>query len=193
VFRHPEAVHLHGAGGSCVEPRRPAHLLGGYTRKRRGAFGREAPDELGVAFKALNPRLDELVLHQILLDDDRGEAVEEGHIGARTELQVDIRQPRELGATRIDHDELGAGEHGLFDASAGDGVTGRGVGAGDEEQVCALYFGQAVRGGARSEGETYSGRTRRMADARATVDVNRAKSNPEPLLKEVVLLVGAAR
>ena len=56
-----------------------------------------------------------------------GEAIEQGDVSSRYELQVDIRIMGELDFPRIDDDKWCAIEHMLFDPSSDNGVSFGGV------------------------------------------------------------------
>ena len=76
-----------------------------------------------------------------------------------------------------------AAQRGLPDARAGDRVGLGDVGADHEQQVGALDVGERVGGGAGAERGAHAGGRRRVAHARAAVDVVGAEPAAEPLLE----------
>ena len=129
-------------------------------------------------------------------DDHVRQAVDQRDVGAGPELQVivglDVRRAHQVDAARIGDDQLRAlaqpalhlrGEHRM--------PVGR-IGADDHDHVGLHHRIEVLRAGRFAEGLLQAVAGRRMAHARAGVDVVVAKAGAHQLLHQVGLLVGAA-
>ena len=101
---------------------------------------------------------------------------------------------REAGAARVDHDQRARrAPCAARMRRADDGVVLGRVGADDQHAVGAVDVGDRVRHRARAERAAEPGDRRRVADARAVVDVVRAEHGARELHRGEVVLVGRAR
>ena len=120
-----------------------------------------------------------------------------GDIGAGLQRQVmlrlDMRRAHDVGAARIDHDQLGALPQPLLQPRGEHRMPVGRVGADDHHDIGMIDAVEILGAGRGAEGGLQAIAGRRMADARAGVDVVVAKTLPHQLLDEIGLLVGAAR
>ncbi len=196
-----ETVVDRAVAAGRVEPRGSAHVGGRHAGHAFHRFGRIAllGDELAplrerIAFAA---RADELLVDEILGDDDVSQRVDQRDVRAGLELEVivglDVRRAHEIDAARIGDDQLRAlaqaalhlrGEHRM--------AIGR-IRADDHDDVGLHDRIEILRAGRFAERVLESVAGRRMADARAGVDVVVAESGAHELLHEIGFLVRAAR
>ena len=104
-----------------------------------------------------------------------------------------MRRAHQLRAARIDDDELGALAQPLLDLRADDRMRVGRIAADDENDIGLVDGVEILRAGGRAEGLAEAIAGRRMADARARVDIIIAEAAADELLHEKGLLAGAAR
>jgi hypothetical protein len=139
---------------------------------------------------------DEGLVDQTLGDDGVCQRVQDRGVGARPQRQVilrlDMRHAHDVGAPRIDHDQLGAGAQPLLHARGEDRVRVGRIGADDQDHVALVDRVEILRARRSAEGGLEAIAGRRMADAGAGIDVVVAETAAHQLLHQVRLLVGAA-
>ncbi len=138
----------------------------------------------------------EVLLDQAFGDDDMGETVDEGHVGARPELQViigrDVRCAHQIDGPRIGHDEVRPRPQPPLHLRGEHRMSVGGVRA-DHENHIRLHHRVEVlspRGLTQSLFEAIPGRG--MAHPRAGVDVVVAEAGTHEFLDQVGFLVRAA-
>ena len=99
--------------------------------------------------------------------------------------------PREVGAARIRHDQLGSGFRGVLDPGRGDGVIHRRVRADHEDDLRVHHVAHLVRHGSGVDPFHQRRDARGVAQARAVIDVVRSESGADQLLEQVGFLVRA--
>src|SRR5215475_3172189 len=106
---------------------------------------------------------------------------------------IDMRRPHHLGAAWVDHDQLRALAETLLHARGKYRVRRRRICSDDDDDVALFDRVEILRAGRGAEGLAKSIAGRRVADARAGIDVIIAETGPNQLLDEERLLIGAAR
>ena len=187
-----EAVEDRRGRRRRVEMRRLLDERGGDAGDRLHLLRIVRAEMLGVGLEALGARLDERAIVEPVADDDVREPVVERDVRAGAELEEDVRHRRELDAARIGDDQLRAAEARFLHPRADDGMALGRVRAGEEEALGDVDVGERVRSAGLAERLDEAERRRRVADARAVVDVVRAERRAGELLEDVVLLVRAA-
>ena len=135
---------LDGGGlGRGVQARRRADVFGGNVADLGRPVGVLALHRFHQLLVAVRPQVDELVVHQVLVDDGVEHGDAERAVGAGTHLQPDFglgAQPRQ---TRVDGDDLRAHLHALDDP-----VPNEAVGVGLQRLVAPHHddVGAAERG-----------------------------------------------
>ncbi len=104
-----------------------------------------------------------------------------------------MRRAHQLRAARIDDDELGALAQPLLDLRADDGMGVGRIAADDQNDVGLRHRVEILRAGRRAEGLAQAIAGRRMANARACVDIIIAEAAADQLLHEIGFLDRAAR
>ena len=145
---------------------------------------------------------DVVLLGEAFGHDDVRERVEHRDVRAWLELQVevrfDVRRAHEVDAARVDDDEAGAffgrgaAQTSLHARREHRVPVGR-VGADDDDAVGVVDAVEVLRSRGLAERLLQAIARRRMAHARARVDVVGAERSADQLLHEEGLLVGAAR
>ena len=135
---------------------------------------------MGVYEGAIQPALPQ---HQVQ------HAVEQHHIGARLDLQKQIRRLGRIGAAHIDHDPLHGrvGTLGIFNAPKQHRVGKRGVGANDEQRLRKLHIVVAVGRGIRAQRLLVAGYRAAHAQARIGVDVVGANQALGQFVEDVIV------
>ncbi len=128
----------------------------------------------------------------VVVDQLVCERVEDGDVGARPVLQVDVGERGEFDASGINNDEPGSGQHALLDAGPDDGVGLGGVGAGEQDAVGVVEVVERIGAARQTEGSGEPGGRGCVAQAGAVVDAVGADGGADELLGQVVLLVGGA-
>src|SRR5690606_11578285 len=113
VLGHAQAVVDGGVAAGGVQAGCAAQVGGRHARDGSRGLGRvfRAADELQPFAKGtvLAAGADEVVVYQVFRDDDVGQGVEHGDVGARAYRQVvvglHVRPVDQFGAAWIDHDQ----------------------------------------------------------------------------------------
>jgi hypothetical protein len=172
--------------------RRALEIARGHAADRFDVLGRVARDVLAVGLELLGALGDEARVVEAIAQDDVREAVVDGDVRARSELEEHVRVLGELDAPRIDHHEPCAAQHGLLEARPHDRMALGRVRTGDHEELGEIDVLVRIGAARLAERADEPERGRRVTDAGAVVDVVGAEGGAEGLLEEVVLLVGAA-
>jgi hypothetical protein len=120
-------------------------------------------------------------------------AVVEGDVGARLDLAEDVGVVGDPLAPRVDDDQLRTAPPRLLEERRGDRVVRGRVRAGEQRDVGVDDVAVGRRDRAGADALEQRRHRRRVAEARAVVDVVRAEARPDQLLEEVGLLVRALR
>jgi len=131
----------------------------------------------------LGVRLDVVFVHGAVAGQMRQHAIEQGHVGARVDGQVQIRQIAGIGAARVDdhYFHFRALLFRDFDALVQHRVAPGQVGAGENQQVGQLQVGVAAGHCVAAKGAFVAGYTGRHTQARIGVDIaaaNKALHHP---------------
>ena len=105
--------------------------------------------------------------------------------------RLDMRRADDVGAARIDHDELGALAQAAFQPAGEDGMAIGRIGADDDDDVSGHHAVEILGAGRGAEGGLQAVTGRRVADARAGIDIVVAEAGTDQLLDEEGLLIGA--
>ena len=140
---------------------------------------------------------DEGLVDEALGDDDMGERVEDRDIGSGLQREMivglDVRALDQIDAARIDDDETRARAQTLLQARGEDRMGVGRIGADHDHDVRLVDRLEILRAGRGAEGLGQPEAGRRVANARAGVDVVVAESGANHLLNQEHFLVGAAR
>ena len=190
-------VHAHGKTGDDflglgkgfvkVQQVLQIHLADARYRGRIGALG---IGHCQCLVEAIGVRGDEGVVPQAAMGEVTHQAVEEPHIRARLDGQVQVRQFAGRGAARIDHDQA-QGRAGFLqfgDALEEDGMAPRGIGSDQHDQVGQLQVFIADRHQVFTEGAFVAGHRRGHAQPRIGIDVGAADVALHELVGDVVVL-----
>ena len=147
----------------------------------------------GIVGKACRMLFDEIVVDQVLRDHDVGHGVEEEHVRAALDRQVNGGDAARFCQARIDTDDLAALLLGPDDMAGDEGVRDRRVITDIEDDFCVFEFGNAERHGTFTDGLTESGNRWSVSNAGAVVDVVRADDGAHEFLRNVSgLIAGTA-
>lgn len=158
-----------------------------------GHFGHVVGIRIGDAqgiVQAAGVQVDEVAVDRAAPRQERQQTVEQPHIGARPDRQVQVGQLAGGGVARIDHHhlDLRPGLLHAHDALEQDRVAPRGVGADQHDQVGRFQVVVADRHQVFAEGALVPGHGRRHAQPRVGVDVGAADEALHQLVGEVVVL-----
>ena len=193
VLGDAEAVYAERGCLARIESRCLADPLGSDAAHWRYALGRPGLDEAAIGLPVRDARRNEVGVDQPFADHRVSQRIQQRDVGARSQLQVQLGLLRQLGATRVDHDQVGTAQRRLANARTHDRVVLGGIGAKHQQCSCALDVVEGAGGGSRAEHRAQRGRARRVAHARAAVHVVGAEHHARELLRQVVVLVGRAR
>jgi hypothetical protein len=117
-------------------------------------------------------------------------AVEQHHVGAGVDAQVQVGDLGGVGAARVDHDDLQrwVGAFGILDAPEQDGVRPGGVAAGDEQALRVVQVVVAGGGRVGAQRGFVAGHRAAHAQARVGVDVVGADQALGQLVEDVIVL-----
>lgn len=165
--------------GSGIQTGGRTHLRRRHTRELLELLGavlglrheRRPLGELG-GFAAL---LHEAMVDEVFGDDDMCQRVDDGHVGARPQLQevsgLHVRALHEIDSTRVDDDELCTVAQPLLHPRGEHRVRVGGVGADEQYDVGHLDRLEVLRAGRRAERLRQAEARGRVAHASACVDV----------------------
>ena len=140
---------------------------------------------------------DERLVHEALGDDDMRDRVEDRDVGSGLQREMivglDVRALDQIDAARIDDDETGAGAQALLEARGKDRMGVGRIGADHDHDVRLFDRLEILRAGRGAVGLRQPEAGRRVADARAGVDIVVAEPGANHLLNQEHFLVGAAR
>ncbi len=141
-------------------------------------------------FKAGGVGLDVGRVTQALPQHQVQHAVEQGHVGARQQGQVQIGHFRGLGAPRVGHDQLErrVGPSGVLQAAKQNRVRPGGVGTGDEHRLRVVDVLVARGGRVGPQGGLVPGHRAAHAQPRVGVDVVGAEQALGQFVEDVVVL-----
>ena len=196
-----EPVVDRGIAAGRIKPRRAANEIGRHAGDFLDLFRAVARlgDESG---PVLELRPVAALAHESLVDEPFGDdhmrqRRQDGDVGAGLQGEViiglDMRRAHEVDAARIDDDELRALAQALLHARGEHRMAVGRVGADDEHDVGVLDGIEILRAGRSAEGGLEAVAGRRMADARASIDIVVAEAAADQLLDEIGLFIGAAR
>ncbi len=201
VLGHAEAVIDRGIAAGRVKPRRGADRLrrhAGIVRGRFGAVLRPADERFPIGESiGLATLAHEALVGTAFGDDDMRQRVEDRDIGARPQRQMiigfDMCRAHEIGAARIDDDQLRPAAQPLLHARGEHRMRVGRIGADHDDDVGLIDRIEILRARRGAEGLAEAVAGRRMADARAGVGVVVAEHRAGQLLHQIGFLVGAAR
>ncbi len=140
---------------------------------------------------------DERLIDEALGDDDMGQCVEDGDVGSGLQREMivglDVRALDQIDTARIDDDETSAGAQTFLEAGSENRMGVGRIGADDDHDIRLIDRLEILRAGRGAEGLGQAEAGRRVANARAGVDVVVAESGANHLLNQEHFLVGAAR
>ena len=132
-------------------------------------------------------------IEKFFLDNRAGHRIEQRHVRARLQRQMNVRVMRQLDFARIDDDQFRAAQNRLLDARADDRMVFRRVGPAEEKCARLLDIIERIRSRAGAEHRFHRRGGRRMTDARATIHIVCAENNAREFLREIIVLVRPAR
>ena len=187
------------AGGEKTRGR--AQLLridAARLRRRLGRMTRIGDEARpGLEIREVAAIADERLVHEALGDDDMGQGIEDRDIGSGLQremiVRLDVRALDEIDAAGIDDDETRARAQALLHAGAENRMSVGRIGADDDHDIRFVDGLEILRAGRGAEGLRQAEASRRMANARAGVDVVVAEPGANHLLNQEHFLVGAAR
>ncbi|OIQ79003.1 hypothetical protein GALL_392840 [mine drainage metagenome] len=193
IDRSVAAGGVQPSGGANFGRRHAGHRLQRLGRVLR-LRDEIAPAREGLDLAAL---LDVVLRDQPFGDDDVGQRVEQRDVGSRAQLQVvggvHVGAAHQVDAARVGDDQSRAGAQSLLQPRREHRVRVGRVGADDQDHVGVVDRLEGLRSGRSAEGLPQPVAGRRMAHARAGIDVVVAESRAHQLLHQIGFLVGAAR
>ena len=158
---------------------------------RRHPLRRERLDVLRERFVTGGAIANERLVDEALLDDHVQHRVEQRHIGVGIELQVVGGVPGQITAARVGQDQLRPRLGGVLHPRRGDRMIHGGIGADHEDHFRMRHVADLVRDRAGVDAFHQRGHARRMAQARAVIDVVRSEAGAHQLLEQIRLFVRA--
>ena len=189
VLRDAHAPEDHRARRGGIETRDLADRLRVDAADGRHRFGRELPHVLHERVVARRPVADERLVDEPFVDGDVEERVEQRHVGVGVELQIVGGMAGEIAAPRIRDDQLRPALHRILHPRRRHRMVHRRVGADDEQNLRPGHVAHLIADRARVDPFHQRRHARRVAEARAVIDVVRSESGAYELLEEIRLLV----
>ncbi len=201
VLGDAEPVIDRAVAGGRVKPRRLANFLRRHAGDFFHRFGRilGPQDEVAPVLEVLYVAAfaNEFLVDQAFLRDGVGNRVDHRHVCARLQRQMvrglDMGHAHQIDAARIDHDHFRAFANAPLHARSEHGMGIGRIGADNHDDVGIPHRIEILRAcrGAVCRLQAIAGR--RMADARAGVDIVVAEGRADHLLHHESFFVGAAR
>src|SRR5450830_613062 len=145
---------------------------------------------------ALAAGVDKGLVKQPFGDDDVGQGIEHGDVGARAQGQMQVgatmHRVHQVDAPWVDNDQPCAFTQTAFELGGEHRVGIAGVGAHHQDHVGLHHRVETLGAGGLAQGLFQAIAGRRMADPRAGVDVIVAEGGPHQFLHQVGFFVGAA-
>ncbi len=166
-------------------------------------MSRDAGDGLGLLRRAVGDRFHPFVqpvrsfvredmIDESFFGDHVAQAVQQGDVGPRLELQMQIGQPRQLGPARIDYDQRHPAPMRLLDARTDDRMGFGRIGPDDHDQPGMVEIFDRIGRRRRPQRLHHAGDGRAVADAGAVIDVIGADDTAHELAEEIIFFVRAA-
>ena len=166
----------------------------GRPQRSRGKFQRERLQALAIFVEAVDPVIEKFRLRQAVVEDVAGDRRKPDQVGAGLRMQEEIGAARHLVFAQIGDDQLLAAQLvRALDARRQHGMALRRVAADDHHQAGLLDILDRTRIAAVADRAEQSRRRRRLAVARAVIDVVRADHRARQLLHQIAFFVGAFR
>ncbi len=179
------------SGAYLVRPH-PGQRLDGFRRAGRFRYEHRPVSEL----VPVAPLADEGFVVQFLGYDHMRESGQHRDVGARPQRQMmlrhDMRRLDQISPARIDHDQLRALTQPLLHAAGEDRMSVGRIGADDEDDISLHHAVEVLRARRRAKGLAEAVPSRRMANARAGIDIVIAETLSDQLLNKESLFIGAS-
>ncbi len=200
-----QGVGVPGAVRGLVEAHRPAaHPLArladqpgrrtdvglGETGEGGDGVRRVVGEEVGQRLPAVGVRGDELRVGVAAVVQQPQQAVEQGEIGTRRDLQEEVRLRRRGRPARVDDDQLGARLDPFHHPQEEDRMAVGHVGADDQEHVRALEVVVRPRRSVRAQRRLVTGARTRHAQPGVGLDLVRPDEALGQLVRQVLSLQG---
>ncbi len=185
------APQNHGSFGLRKRTGNLAQGPGRNPANRRHGLGAVSLDVFPERFVIAGAPVDEVLVHQALLDHRMDQCIEHGHVGVGLELQRAPGVPADIGDARIGQHDPGALLRGIFHPGGGHGMVGRGIGADHKYQVGMRNVVDLVAHRRRAHALQQGRHAGGMAQPRAVVHVVGAEAGAHQLLEQVSLFVAA--
>ena len=194
VFRHAQAIDDGRLACLRVHPGSFPQTIRIDVADLSHLFRGVVSDQLLKRFEVLCVFGNIFLILKTLFQDHMDQAVDQGDIGTRAELQMDVRLFRQGDIAGVSDDEAGALLHSLTDLHAHHRVCLFRIGAYQENAVHVVSdVVDRVGHRARTQRFCKAGHRRGVAYAGAVVRVVIAKTGPDHLLAHVDIFVGRAR
>ena len=166
-----------------VNPRRPRYVFGGYPRHLLGVLQIVLVRDLPPVIEAVRPRVHELRIRQPFIHDNLRHRVQQSHVRPRTRAQPQLGVVAHLDPARVDDDEFRAALHHRAPHPRRRHRMVR-IGVRADYHQAARFFVVDIRIGSRAAPQRRQHRLhrRRVAEARAVVDMVAAHDEPRELL-----------
>ncbi len=192
VLREPHRPERRRARPARIADGGAADQVGRDPRDLRRQLRGVGAHRLADGVEVMRPRRDEGAVLEPLGEHMVQHRVQQGDIGPRDHLQVDVGAGRELDPPRVGDDELRPALQGPLDRRPEDRVALRGVRPEEEDHLgLLLYLAHRPRGRAGGQGALHRAHRGGVAETGAVINVVGAEPRAEELLEDVVLLVGA--
>ena len=194
MFGDAEAVHDRRALRFAVHARRRDQIAGVDAADFSDALGRIGLNHRLQVLKAFRARADEFLINEAVMNKLTDDAVREGDVCARTELEMNLRALCEPDVAGINHDELQAPADRRTKLHADHRMRFLGVRAHKHHDLGVFAdVRNRIRHGARAERSLKARHGGTVADARAVVDVVGLEDRARHLLEHVDVFVRGPR
>ena len=193
MLRDAEAVDDGRGRRSRIGLRSAEKQLARHARDGFRGFRRPGRNGLQQRREVFRARLDEVLLVPAGFMDNVHQAVEQGHVRAGAQTQMDVGQFRQRRTSRIGHNEPAARALAPHEPHAHHGMGHRGIGAHHQQAVAGFEVVKGVGHGAAAKGGGKTCHRGAVSEAGAMINIMRADGAARKFLQQIVFFVGAAR
>jgi hypothetical protein len=192
VFGNAQRVHQHRRFDGSHRAGQFANRVRGNTADFGGFFRRVLHHLFLQFLKSLRTGLHIFFIVQIFRDENIHQSIDQRHVGTDFQRNVYVGKINHIRPPRINHNQLGAGQHRVFHKSRSDRMRLGYIGADQNNHFGFCVIGKRICHRARTERSRQTGDGGSVSGTRAVIDIIRTDYRAEKLLHLIRIFVDTA-